>query len=159
MRNRKIAVIYHSRSGNTEAAAEHVAEGIKAGGEFEVPCVNTNDERVAPAVLAQCAGVAFGTPDYFGYPAGGLKVFIDDWLIAQRAGDENIEGMPVALFLTHGGGGRAREPFEELFGRIGPQVGETLTIKGRPTDADATACRQLGTALAQKAEQFLAESG
>jgi flavorubredoxin len=159
MRSKRIAVIYHSQTlGNTKAAAESVAEGIRAAGGFEVLVANTNDRRVDPAVLADCAGAAFGTPDYFSYPAGGMKQFIDDWLIATRAGNEAIKGLPIALFVTHGGGGRAGKPFEELMRRIGPQVGETLMIKGKPGEPEADACRQLGAALAAEAEKFLAGS-
>jgi flavorubredoxin len=156
MRKRKIAVIYHSQSlGNTRAAAEHVAAGIRSAGGFEVVAFNTNDGRVDPALLAECAGVAFGAPDYFSYPAGMLKQFMDDWLIAKRKGNEQMEGIPVALFATHGGGGRVKEPFEALFRRIGPQVGETLMIKGAPGEAEAEACRKLGAALAAKAAELL----
>ena len=156
MRKRKIAVIYHSQSaGNTTAAAEQVAKGIAEAGDFEIFAVNTNDARVRPSVLEDCSGVAFGSPDYFSYPAGGLKMFIDDWLIAQRAGNEKIKGMPVALFLTHGGGGAAQAPLEDLFRHIGPQVGSTLAIKGRPGSAEAAQCRALGAELARKAREFL----
>jgi len=155
---KKIAVIYHSQSGNTQEAARSVAEGVKEAGDFEVVLLNTNEARVAPAILAECAGAAFGTPDYFGYPAGGMKMFIDDWLIARRGGNERIEGLPLALFMTHGGGGAAREPFEGLFRRIGQQVGETLCIKGKPTQADCQACRDLGAALAARAKEYAARA-
>lgn len=158
MRSRKIAVIYHSQSaGNTRAAARHVIEGIEAGG-FEVEEHNTDDGRLDPAILAECAGLAVGSPDYFSYVAGGLKTFIDDWLIARRGGNEDIAGIPVALFLTHGGGGVARGPLEELFRHIGPQVGETVMIKGSPGEAEAQQCRDLGAALAERAGEFLAEA-
>ncbi len=159
MRKKKIAVIYHSQSaGNTKAAAQHVADGIRTAGQFEVVSLNTNDGRVDPAVIADCAGVAFGAPDYFSYPAGGMKAFMDDWLIAQRGGNEDIKGMPIALFMTHGGGGAARGPFEELFRRVGSQVGETVAIKGAPGEPEAARCRELGAALAREAKKFLGKS-
>ena len=155
MARSKVAVIYHSQqSGNTKAAAECVAEGLRASGQFEVVMANTNEERVDPALLAECAGVAFGTPDYFSYPAGGLKAFIDGWLIAKRGGSEEIGGMPVALFLTHGGGGAAKEPFESLCHHVGPQVGETVAVKGRPGDEESRALRALGEQLAGEAQAF-----
>jgi len=155
MQRSKVAVIYHSQTaGNTKAAAELVAEGIREDGRFLVELHNTNEERVEPALLTECAGVAIGTPDYFSYPAGGLKVFIDDWLIARRADNKGIEGLPVALFMTHGGGGAAMGPFQDLFGRIGPQVGETLSIKGRPQGDQVEACRALGRKLAESAAEF-----
>lgn len=157
MRQKKIAVIYHSQSlGNTKAAAEFVIEGIRSACDFEIVAFNTNDGRVDPALLAECAGVAFGAPDYFSYPPGLLKQFMDDWLIAKRKGNDEMEGIPVALFATHGGGGRIKEPFQELFKRIGPLVGETLMIKGAPGDAEAEACRRLGAELAAKAQELLA---
>jgi flavorubredoxin len=147
----KIVIIYHSQeAGNTKAAAELVAQGVKEAGGFEVVLRNTNDGRVSPDLLVGCAGAAFGSPDYFSYPAGGLKMFMDDWLFAKRAG-KKVEGMPVALFLTHGGGGHALEPLEMLCRHVGPQVGKTLSIKGRPTGKDADACKALGRALAEAA--------
>jgi len=158
MAQRRIAVIFHSQqAGNTRAAAELVAEGIRNGGEFEIVMLNTNDARVDPLEIQQCAAAAFGSPDYFSYPAGGMKMFMDDWLIADRAGTEGISGMPVALFVTHGGGGRAKEPMEQLFERVGPRVGDTLMIKGKPEGDDAKACVALGEKLAGAAEAFLGE--
>ncbi len=155
MNRTRIGIIYHSQSqGNTAAAAEQVARGAREVAELEVFLRNTYEEPVKPVVLADCAGVAFGTPDYFSYPAGGLKVFMDDWLIAKRQGNDRIEGMPVALFMTHGGGGAAKGPFEELFHHVGPQVGETVSAKGRPDEEQAEALRKLGAQLAQEAEAF-----
>ncbi len=156
MRQRKIAVVYHSQSaGNTEAAARHVIEAVEAGG-FDVEEHNTDQGRLDPAILAECAGLAVGSPDYFSYVAGGLKVFIDDWLIARRGGNEQIAGIPVALFLTHGGGGVARGPLEELFRHIGPQVGETVMVKGAPGEKEAQELRDLGAMLVKSAGELLA---
>jgi len=158
MRGKKIAVIYHSQqSGNTRKAAEALAEGVRESGQFEVVLMNTNEQRVDPAVLAECAAAAFGTPDYFSYPAGGIKVFLDDWLLLKWGGNEEIEGLPVALFVTHGGGGKAREPFQSLIKHIGPQVGTTVMVKGAPGDDDARALAELGRKLAQAATQALLE--
>lgn len=156
----KVAVIYHSQSaGNTQAAAGLVAEGLREAGGFEVVMHNTNETRVDPALLAECAAVALGTPDYFSYPAGNFKQFVDDWLIACRQGNEDIQGMPIALFLTHGGGGRAREPFEGLCGRIGSQVGETVMVKGMPDTEASGACRELGRALGAAARDYAGGEG
>jgi flavorubredoxin len=85
-------------------------------------------------------------------------MFMDDWLIAQRAGNEDIKGMPIALFLTHGGGGVAKGPFEELFRHVGPQVGQTVTAKGKPGSAEADALRKLGAELAREAEKLLSRA-
>ncbi len=157
MRAKKIAIVYHSHSGNTAAAAGHIAESIEEAG-FEVVLANVNEERVDPAILADCAAAAFGTPDYFSYPTGCMKTFIDDWLIAKRAGAEQGE-IPIALFVTHGGGGKAQQPFESLFRRIGPQSAETAMIKGKPEGEQVEALRKLGRELVQEAQELLAREG
>lgn len=154
MTDGKIVVVYHSQEeGNTEEAARLVARGIRESSDCIVELHNTNEKRVDPRVLEGCAGAAIGTPDYFGYPAGGVKMFVDDWLIAKRQGAEKIGGMPLALFMTHGGGGDAQEPFQDLCHHIGSQVGETLSIKGRPEGIEAEECEGLGEELALAVEK------
>ena len=92
--------------------------------------------------------MAFGSPDYWGYIAGGLKVFIDDWYIAAKSSRRGLHDKPYGLFYSHGGGGRVRGPLEELFGRMGSQVGETIESYLRPNNAVLAACRELGRQLA-----------
>ncbi len=158
MPENKIVIVYHSQqAGNTRAAAELVAKGVREGGAFEVVLANTNDGRVDPRILGGCVGAAFGTPDYYSYPAGGMKQFMDDWLFLKEAGKEQISGMPVALFITHGGGGKAQKPHEELFRRIGPQVGKTVSVRGRPEGKDAEACVALGRELARAAQRHVGQ--
>lgn len=170
MPERKIVVLYHSQgSGNTRVAAELVVQGIRAAGGFELVIRNTNDARLDPAILEDCAGVAVGTPDYFEYPAGSLKMFMDDWLIARRGGNRKMEGMPVALFLVHSASvGRdrrrhdevlrhARKRHEELFRHIGPQVGRTLASIGTPEGHTARDFVALGRDLTVAADKYLRE--
>jgi flavorubredoxin len=143
-----ILVLYHSQEhGNTRAMAEAVGEGARAAG-ADVTLVNTNEQRPDIEQYRRSDAVAFGSPDYFSYIAGGLKVFIDDWYIARRANRQGLENKPYGLFYSHGGGGRARGPLEELFGRMGTKVGETIASYGRPDDTVLEACRQLGRQLA-----------
>jgi multimeric flavodoxin WrbA len=35
--------------------------------------------------------VAFDSPDYYSYIAGGLKVFVDDWYIACKSNRQGLE--------------------------------------------------------------------
>jgi len=144
-----VLVLYHSQEyGNTGAMAEAVGEGAKAAG-AEVTLVNTNAERLDPEQYRRFDAVAFGSPDYFSYIAGGLKVFLDDWYIARKSKRQGLEGKPYGLFYSHGGGGAARGPLENLFGRMGSKVGRTVESRGRPNDAVLRACRELGRQLAE----------
>jgi len=143
-----LLVLYHSQEhGNTAAMAEAVAEGARAAG-ADVTLVNTNEQRLDVEQYRGFDAVAFGSPDYYSYIAGGLKVFLDDWYIAQKSNSQGLKGKPYGLFYSHGGGGRARGPLEELFGRMGTQVGETVASRGRPNDDVLKACRELGRQLA-----------
>jgi NAD(P)H dehydrogenase (quinone) len=143
-----LLVLYHSQEyGNTEAMAEAVAAGARTAG-AEVTLVNTNEHRLDIEQYRSFDAVAFGSPDYYSYIAGGLKTFLDDWHIAQRANSQRLKDKPYGLFYSHGGGGRVRGPLEELFGRMGTKVGQTIESRGRPNDAVLDACRELGRQLA-----------
>ena len=143
-----ILVLYHSQEyGNTAAMAQAVGEGARTAG-ADVTLVNTNEQRLDPEQYRHFDAVAFGSPDYWSYIAGGLKVFIDDWYIARKSNRRGLENKPYGLFYSHGGGGAVRRPLEKLFGRMGWQVGETIESYGRPNAAVLEACRELGRQLA-----------
>ena len=143
-----LLILYHSQEyGNTAAMAEAIGEGANAAG-AEVTLVNTNEQRLDVEQYRRSDVVAFGSPDYYSYIAGGLKVFVDDWYIARRANRQGLENKPYGLFYSHGGGGRVRGPLQDLFSRMGTQVGETVESYGRPNDPVLEACRELGRQLA-----------
>ena len=146
----KALVLYHSQEfGNTKAMAEAVAEGLEAAG-AEVDLFNTNDSRFEIGRYAAYDRVAVGTPDYYSYVAGGLKVFLDDFHIAAgKEGGDAMKNKPYALFYSHGGGGRVKGPLEDLFRRLGTKVGGTVESKGAPSDDCLAECRELGRALAE----------
>ncbi len=146
-----ILVLYHSQEhGNTRILAEAVAEGAKqAGG--DVRLVNTNEQRLDIQDYRKTAAVAIGSPDYYSYIAGGLKVFLDDWHIAKQFDPAGLTGKPYGLFYTHGGGGRVQAVLEKLFERMGTQVGQTIGCTGRAAEDTLDACRQLGKQLVEAA--------
>ena len=144
-----ILVLYHSQEyGNTAAMAQAIGEGARAAG-AAVTLVNTNEQRLDLEQYRRFDAVAFGSPDYWSYIAGGLKVFIDDWYIACKSDRRGLENKPYGLFYSHGGGGAVRSPLQELFGRMGSQVGQTIESYGRPNNAVLEACRELGRQLAR----------
>ncbi|HEY40466.1 MAG TPA: hypothetical protein G4O18_01250 [Dehalococcoidia bacterium] len=146
----KSLVLYHSQEyGNTAAMAEAVAGGLREAG-FEVDSFNTNDGRFDVRRFPQYDCVAFGSPDYYSYIAGGLKTFMDDHYIADvRDGLEGLRGKPYVLFYSHGGGGRVKEAMERIFRRIGTLTGEPLGCRGKPDKQVLQACEALGKQLAK----------
>lgn len=149
-----ILVLFHSQQfGNTSAMAKAVAAGAEAAG-ADVRLVNTNDQRLDVEEYRGVDAAAFGSPDYYSYIAGGLKVFLDDWYIAKQSDDTHLTGKPFGLFYSHGGGGKVRGPLESLFASgIGTKVGQTVESKGTPDEAALAACRELGRQLAEAAGQ------
>ena len=148
-----ILVLYHSQEfGNTAGMAEAVAQGARDAG-AEVRLVNTNDERLDIDSYRSVDAAAVGSPDYYSYIAGGLKVFLDDWHIAKGADATGLTDKPYALFYSHGGGGKVVGPLESLFERMGTKVGQTVESRGAPDEAVLGACRDLGRQLAEAARE------
>ena len=149
-----VLVLFHSQQyGNTGAMAEAVAEGAREAG-ADVQLVNTNEQRLDIDAYRAFDAAAFGSPDYYSYIAGGLKVFLDDWHIAKQSGASGLTDKPYGLFYSHGGGGKVVGPLESLFASgVGTKVGETVESHGRPDGATLDACRALGRDLAEAADQ------
>ena len=148
-----VLVLFHSQAhGNTAAMAEAVAEGARDAG-ADVRLVNTNEQRMDIEAYRGVDAAAFGSPDYYSYIAGALKVFLDDWYIAKQSDAAGLTGKPYALFYSHGGGGAVVRPLEKLFERMGTQVGQTIGSRGSPDDRTREACRQLGRDLAEQASR------
>ena len=142
----KIIVIYHSQQfGNTKALADPLAEGAREAG-AEVELINTHERRVTLEEFLAADAVALGTPDYFSYVAGTIKAFFDDLYLWDQAG-QAVKGKPAALFFSHGGGGKGKQPFESFAHRFFEQVGETVE-SARPISGEAKKkCFMLGQEL------------
>ena len=105
----KVLIVYHSMSGNTQAAAEAVAEGVKSVAGAEAMVMEAAHAGIRE--LLDCATLAVGTPDYFSYMAGGLKDFFDRTFYPTQG---KITDKAVGIFVTHGGGGKAVESVKSL---------------------------------------------
>ena len=140
----RILIVFHSLSGNTKAAADAVAEGAR-----EMPDVDVDLKSglsAKPDDLLEADGVAFGTPDFFSYMAGGLKDFFDRCYYPTQ---DKVNDLPCGIFVTHGGGGSAAKSVVEMcrtfkFG----MVGEPILIRNAPGPQEKDALKELGRKLA-----------
>jgi flavorubredoxin len=146
----KALVLYHSQvHGNTAALAEAVISGLKEGG-CSVDSHNTNESRYNIDRFPQYDCVAIGSPDYFSYIAGGLKMFLDDhWVAIRFQKKTGFTNKPYALFYTHGRGGRIKDVIGRLFGNIGTLIGEPVGCQETPQASDLDNARKLGLLLAK----------
>ena len=144
---KQILVLYHSQQyGHLHTMAEALAKGIQSAG-AEATLFNTNFARYNIEDYRRYDAIAIGSPDYFSSVAGTLKTFLDDWFLAKERDPKNLVHKPVALFLSYDQGGRARQPLEMLFSRLGKQVGSIVECSGEPDRYVKAACRELGTKL------------
>ncbi len=139
----RILVVYYSGTGNTRRMADLIARGARELG-HEVELVVADEvemERVKDA-----DAIALGTPDYYTYMAGQIKVFFDR---ALKIRDE-IADKPCVCFLSHGGGGGGIKSVERLASAIKlKQAADSLVVRGLPEGEDENRCIELGRALAR----------
>ena len=112
-----ILVLYYSRHGATRRLAELIGQGIDAVEGCEarlrtVPAISTVAEATAPAVptegapyvemtdLAECAGLALGSPTRFGNMAAPMKYFLDGTTSQWLSG--TLAGKPACVFTSTG---------------------------------------------------------
>jgi len=140
----KVLIVYYTLGGNTKAAAECVAEGVRAAAGEAV--LKTGLEAGVED-LTGCDALAVGTPDYFSYMAGGLKDFFDRTYYPTQG---QITDKPCGIFVTHGGGGKAVESMKDICRAFKFRVvSEPVLVKGSPDEQAAAALRRLGETLAR----------
>lgn len=138
----KIAVVYWSGTGNTQAMAEAVAEGVqKAGAQALLLPVSETD---AASVLA-CDAVAFGCP------AMGAEVLEEsEFEPFFEQAEAGLSGKKTALFGSYGWGDGQwmRDWADRVAADGGILVSEPVTANEAPDDDALEACRALGGRLA-----------
>ena len=131
----KVLIVFHSQSGNTKAAAEAVAEGATNVSGTEVAVKESLTATTED--LLSCDAIAVGSPDYFGYMAGGLKDFFDRTYYPTQG---SVTDKPCGIFVTHGGGGTAAESLKSICATFKFKIiGEPVLVKNAPdTESRAT---------------------
>ena len=136
----KIAIVYWSGTGNTEAMAELIKEGIEsAGGEAElIQAVDFGPDRIA-------GYDAFA----FGCPAMGAEELEDSEFAPMWDSVESaLGGHNVALFGSYDWGtGEWMELWRERAENAGVQIAATVIANLAPEGDAAQACKDLGASL------------
>lgn len=137
----KVAVVYWSSSGNTEAMANAVAEGAKAAG-ADVSVFETGD--FSADKIADFDALAFGCP------AMGDEVLEEtefEPLFSEC--EDKLEGKKAALFGSYGwGDGQWMREWEERCKDHKIQLAaESVICQEEPDEDGVEKCRALGKAL------------
>lgn len=139
---KKIAVVYWSETGNTEAMAQAVADGArKAGATVDVKTASEFDA----SKLSLYDAVAFGCP------AMGAEALEDQEFEPMFSGClPKLRGVQLGLFGSYGwGDGEWMRNWQETCVNAGAILAaEPVTCCAAPDDAAEDACKALGAALA-----------
>ena len=140
---KKVAVVYWSGTGNTEAMAGAVAEGVKKGGaEVEMMSV----DQASKDILDNYDGFLFGCS------AMGAEVLeeseFEPFFASVEAG---LSGRKVGLFGSYGWGGGAwmRDWEGRVKGDGADLIADGVTAENAPDDAALEACTALGEQMAK----------
>ncbi len=140
---RKVAVVYWSGTGNTEAMAAAVAEGIREKGaeaalftaaEFDASMVDNFD------------AIAFGCPSM-----GAEQLEESEFEPMFSACEPKLQGKKIALFGSYGwGDGEWMRNWEETCAADGAVLAcESVICNDAPDDDAQAACKSLGAALTE----------
>lgn len=138
----KIAVVFWSGTGNTEAMADAVAEGAKGSG-AEVSVFNVTD--FSADKVDEFDAIAFGCP------AMGAETLEDsEFEPVFNECEPKLNGKKIALFGSYGwGDGEWMRTWEETCNSAGAVLTAESVICNDAPDDEATAnCNALGAALA-----------
>ena len=138
----KIAVVYWSGTGNTEAMANKVAEGAQAAG-AEVSIYTAGE--FAPDMMDDFDAIAFGCP------AMGSEVLEESEFEPMfSACESKLNGKKIALFGSYGwGDGEWMRNWEESCKTAGATLAcESVICNDAPDEEAEANCEALGKALA-----------
>ena len=138
----KVAVVYWSGTGNTEAMANAVLEGAKAAG---ADASIFTASQFDGSRVAEFDGIAFGCP------AMGAEVLEESEFEPMfNSCESSLSGKKLALFGSYGwGDGEWMRNWEETCVSDGATlVSESVTCCEAPDDVTMEACKALGAALA-----------
>ena len=137
----KVAVVYWSGTGNTEAMANKVAEGAKAAG-AEVEVISADDFDGTD--ISGFDGVAFGCP-----AMGDEELEDSVFQPVFEACEPKLAGKKVALFSSYGwGDGDWMRSWEEKCQNDGVTLAaDSVICNEEPDDEAQAACIELGKAI------------
>ena len=138
----KVAVVFWSGTGNTEAMADAVAQGARGAG-ASVDVLGPSDFDASK--VAAYDGIAFGCP------AMGAEVLEEDEFEPMFQDVKGaLAGKAIALFGSYGGGdGEWMRNWEDDCKAAGANlVVDSVMANEAPDDDAIAACKALGAALA-----------
>jgi multimeric flavodoxin WrbA len=146
-RPHRLLVVFHSRSGGTQALTDAVVAGATHEAIKGVHVAVQRAFDTSPDDVRACNAIILGTPENFGYMSGALKDFFD------RVFYEVIDdtpGLPYGLFVKAGndGDGAVRSIERLVTGLRWKAIVPPVVVTGDVTPDDLDRCQELGATMA-----------
>ena len=136
----KVAIVFWSGTGNTEAMAELVAEGVQSAA-IRISIIQAVE--FSPDELDAYDAFAFGCP-----AMGSEELESEEFEPMWDAVEPELSGRKVALFGSYDwADGEWMDLWRERAEAAGITVAETVIAKNYPDDEASDACRALGASL------------
>ena len=143
----RLLVVFHSRSGGTEAMTDAVAAGAN---DDAIEGVEVRVQRAFDTTVDDvraCNGIVLGTPENFGYMAGAIKDFFERFYYPLL---DETPGLPYALFVkaSTDGDGAVRSVERIVAGLRWKLVVPQVVVVGDLGPGDLERCQELGATIA-----------
>ena len=152
--SRRLLIVFHSRSGATQALADAVIAGATAA---EIEGVEVRVKRAFDTTVDDvrwAEALILGTPENFGYMSGALKDFFERIFYVLL---DETQGLPYALFVKggHDGEGAITSVERIVAGLKWKAVQPPVLVVGDLDDAALEQCHELGMTIAASLEAGL----
>jgi multimeric flavodoxin WrbA len=143
----RLLVVFHSRSGGTEAMTDAVVAGAN---DDAIEGVDVRVQRAFDTTVDDvraCNGIVLGTPENFGYMAGAIKDFFERIYYPLL---DDTPGLPYGLFVkaSTDGDGAVRSIERIVAGLRWKLVVPPVVVVGDLGPADLEQCQELGATIA-----------
>jgi multimeric flavodoxin WrbA len=144
---KRLLVVFHSRSGGTQAMTDAVVAGAN---DDAIEGVDVRVQRAFDTTVGDvrdCNAIVLGTPENFGYMSGALKDFFER--VYYPLLDET-PGLPYALFVkaSTDGDGAVRSVERIVAGLRWKLVMPPIVVVGDLKPGDLEQCQELGATVA-----------
>lgn len=147
MTGKRLLIVAHAPSPNTERLRDAVVEGARSPGIENVEVSALSPFATTPPDVLAAQAIILGTTENLGYMSGALKDFFDRCYYPCL---EATQGLPYALYVRagHDGTGTRRGVETIATGLRWRRIQEPLICRGAWQDAFVAQCRDLGALMA-----------
>lgn len=119
-----IIILYYSKENHTKMLAKRIFDIFREFVPNHISIKMMDARKMEKQELLDAKGYIIGSPDYFDYVSGHIKLFFDDFYDER----DQFRGKPAFGFITHGGGAKAHKYLSGLLKAFKFEVIDPLIV-------------------------------